>query len=97
MFFKYAFRSSQGKEAILDLFSKKYLNSVDYRSLDLSKIILTDSLGNHMKLDDSVSLTVDYFTVKYGFIDYLKNINSNDQIQKEKSFDSEESLLLKRI
>jgi len=97
VFFKYAFRSSQGKEAILDLFSKKYLNSVDYRSLDLSKIILTDSLGNYMKLDDSVFLTVDYFTFKYGFFDYLKNINSNDQIQKEKSHDSEESLLHKRI
>ena len=97
VFFKYVFRSSQGKEAILDLFSKKYLNSVDYRSLDLSKIILTDSLGNYMKLDDSVFLTVDYFTFKYGFFDYLKNINSNDQIQKEKSHDSEESLLHKRI
>ena len=97
VFFKYVFRSSQGKEAILDLFSKKYLNSVDYRSLDLSKIILTDSLGNYMKLDDSVFLTVDYFTFKYGFFDYLKNINSNDQIQKQKSHDSEQSLLLKRI
>ena len=97
VFFKYVFRSSQGKETILDLFSKKYLNSVDCRSLDLSKITLMDGLGNHIKLDDSVFLTVDYFTFKYGFFDYLKNINSNDQIQKEKRHDSEESLLHKRI
>ena len=97
VFFKYVFRTSQGKETILDLFSKKYLNSVDYRSLDLSKITLMDGLGNYIKLDDSVFLTVNYFTFKYGFFDYLKNINSNDQIQKEKSHDSEESLLHKRI
>jgi hypothetical protein len=96
VFFKYVFRSSQGKEAILDLFSKKYLNSVDHRSLDFSKITLTDGLRNYMELDDSVFLTVDYFTFKYGFFDYVKSMR-NDQRQEVKGFGLEESLLLKRI
>jgi len=96
VFFKYIYRSSRGKETILNLFAKKYLKSEKHGLPDFSKITLTDGLRNHIEIDNAVFLTVDYFTFKYGFFDYLKSMR-NDQIQKIKSNDSEEALLLKRI
>jgi hypothetical protein len=96
VFFKYIFRSSRGKKTILNLFAKKYLKSEKHRLPDFSKITLTDGLRNHIEIDNAVFLTVDYFTFKYGFFEYLKSMR-NDQIQKIKNNDSEESLLLKRI
>ena len=96
VFFKYIFRSSRGKKTILNLFAKKYLKSEKHRLPDFSKITLTDGLRNHIEIDNAVFLTVDYFTFKYGFFEYLKSMR-NDQIQKIKSNDSEEALLLKRI
>jgi len=97
VFFKYILRSSGGKKMILNLFAKKYLKSEEHGVPDFSKITLTDSSRNHIEIDNSVFLAVNYFTFKYGFFDYLKNLNNNYQLQQVKGRDLEESLLLKRL
>jgi hypothetical protein len=97
VFFTYIYRASRGKKRILDLFAKKYLKSEEHRLPDLSKITLTDGLKKHIEIDNSVFLTMHYFTFKYGFFDYLKSINKNHQIQKIKVSNLEEFLLLRRI
>jgi hypothetical protein len=95
--FKYIFRSALGEKTVRDLFTKKYLKLEEHRLPDFSKITLTDGLRNHIEIDNSVFFAVNYFTFKYGFFDYLKNINRDYQIQKVKGQDTEGSWLLKRI
>jgi hypothetical protein len=97
VFFNYVFRSSHGKKTILNLFTKKYLKSKDTSLLDSSKVTLTDGLRSHLEIDNSVFLSLHYFTFKYGFFDYLKEMNNNHQMQKVKVEGSDEFLLFKRI
>jgi hypothetical protein len=97
VFFMYIYRSSQGRKMILNLFTKKYLKSKDIKLLDTSKIYLTDGLRNHLEIDNSAFLSVHYFTFKYGFFDYLKEMNRNHRMRKVKVQESNESLLLNRI
>lgn len=97
VFFNYIYRSSQSRKMILNVFTKKYLNSKDIKLLDTSKIYLTDGLRNHLEIDNSVFLSVHYFTFKYGFFDYLNKMNKNHRMRKVKVQESDESLLLNRI
>jgi hypothetical protein len=97
VFFNYILRTSEGKKAILNLITKKYLGSEDNISLDFSKNTLTDGLRNYIEVDNSVLLSVRYFTFKFGFFDYLKKMQSYYQVQKLKGHDSEESALFKTI
>jgi hypothetical protein len=97
VFFNYILRTSQDKKMILNLITKKYLSPEDTISLDFSKNTLTDGLRNYIEIDNSVLLSVRYFTFKYGFFDYLKKMQSYYQGQKVKGQDSEESVLFKTI
>lgn len=97
VFFSYIFSSSQDKKIIPNLIAKKYLKSQGSILLNFSKNTLTDGFRNHVEMDDSVFLTIHYFTFRFGFFDYLKKTVNNHQIQKVRVNNSKESLLLNRI
>jgi hypothetical protein len=97
VFFNYILRTLQDKKNILKLITNKYLSLEDYKSLDFSKITFTDGLRNYIDIDNSVLLSVRYFTYNYGFFDYLKKMQSDYRGQKVKLHNYVESELFKKL
>ncbi len=78
VFFKYIFPPTTDKEKIKKLIQHKYFNQKT--NIDIEKILITDTNKNYMKLENSVNFSICYFSLNFGFYNFL--IENKKQINQ---------------
>lgn len=96
IFFKYIFPSLSNKKKIENLIKKKYLirESVTDK---INNLLITDSLNGYLKTENEVTFSIYYFSIDYGFYDFLKQQQENSKMNILNEHHKSESQLLEKI